>query len=915
MFRLIFLLFFIPFISTGQTLTLNGVIYGEEGEALPYATAVLLDPADSTLRFFGISNYNGEFEIKDVKQGQYLLQIAFLGFETYYKPLNVSSAMNNDLGGIVMKKRVVDLKGFEIVDEHIPIIIKPDTIEFNTAAFKTKPDAVVEDLLKKLPGIEVDRAGNIKAMGEDVREVLVDGKEFFGNDPKVATKNLPADALSKVQVFDKTSEESDFTGIDDGVRDKSLNLVLQDDKKNGAFGDVMAGYGTGNHYQANSKLYRFSDKSQIAALGMINNINQFGFSFGDYLNFSGGVGSLMDGSGMLSVGGENGFPVNFGQAVTGLTTSGAGGINLSFSKSKHKRVFFSYLMNGYKKELDEHIKTWNYTPQGEYFQDEISNETQRNNSHRANFGWRNRLDSTQNIILNTNFNYTNNSLPANSRTKSLYNDTIINTLDRRSENTSDNLFARLKATYQNKINSKKTVLKISGNGSLSKSTEKLDFVNNTEYYFPPSVLMENQYQNDKEWQQKYFLSTSVTQKLWKKIYIEPMIKGGQTFSKLERKQGLPAPSETIFDSLSPNFSQDHNWMKPEIAFSRNTKKVKLSFSVGLQYGNIQNSLNSDNLFSKNYTAILPRFSWEYDYKTGKRISFQYFSNVNTPTLRQSLDVVDNINPLIMIYGNRELKPEHSNSVHINWMYFDQFSFTSLFASISGNYTKDKINWSRDINPQLVQKIKTVNVKDDYDLSASIDYSTPIRKLGIKIRANLRESYNRGRSIINKVENINTRISHKLSLSFDNRKKEKWDLVTGAKAELSNSQYSVQDAMNNRYFDLSWFADIRYNPNESWNFEVSADITNYSSENFDDPMTVPLIGAEITYYFLKNKRGALVLQGYDLLNKNTGIFRSSDINYQMERKTNIIGRYVMLSFKYRLNKFAKKDSITIDMDHR
>ena len=156
----------------------------------------------------------------------------------------------------------------------------------------------LEDLLRKLPGLEVDRSGNIKAMGEDVKNVLVDGKEFFGNDPKVATRNLPADAINKVQLFDKKTDESQFTGIDDGERNQTLNLVLDEGKKAGVFGDVVAGAGTGSHVEAGAKIYRFTDKIQFAGLGMFNNINQFGFSLGDYINFSGGISALSSGSGI-----------------------------------------------------------------------------------------------------------------------------------------------------------------------------------------------------------------------------------------------------------------------------------------------------------------------------------------------------------------------------------------------------------------------------------------------------------------------------------------------------------------------------------------------------------------------------------------------------------------------------------------
>jgi len=199
-----------------QQNSLKGNVMDDKGQPLPYVTAALLHPNDSTLAFFGISNADGNFEIKGLSAGNYLLQLAYIGFKTKFLSLQFPFQNTNDLGTIVMESSPVNLNGVEVKAERIPLQLNGDTIEYNAGAYKTQPDATAEDLLKKLPGVEVDQSGNIKAQGEAVNQVLVDGKEFFSDDPKVATKNLPADAINKVQVFDKKSDEADFTGIDDG---------------------------------------------------------------------------------------------------------------------------------------------------------------------------------------------------------------------------------------------------------------------------------------------------------------------------------------------------------------------------------------------------------------------------------------------------------------------------------------------------------------------------------------------------------------------------------------------------------------------------------------------------------------------------------------------------------------------------
>lgn len=882
-----------------------GDIFGEDGKPLVFSTAVLLNPVDSTMEFYAVTNGQGHFEIKNIKKGKYLMQIAFLGFQTIYKELSVPLKKGNNLGAFVMKTTDVNLKEINVSGDYVPIRIKKDTIEFNANAFKTKPDAVVEDLLKKLPGIKVDRAGNIKAMGEDVTKLLVDGKEFFGNDPKVATKNLPANAIDKVQLYNKKSDESEFTGIDDGTRDKTINLVLKDDKKNALFGDITAGYGTDNHYKASAKAYRFTNKNQFAALGMINNINQFGFSFGDYLNFSGGISAMMHGggSGQIRIISDDSFPINFGQPVTGLTASAAGGFNFSHSNGPNNRVFLSYLANGSDKILYRFTNTKNFTEIGAYLQVDTLEEMYKDMAHRLNFGLRKRIDSTGNIILNGGLAFTMSNTNSYKLSYRSVNDSPINTLDYKSINDLDKISGNISGSYMKKINRNRTVLKLAADVFLSNKLSKTQF-DNTVWYSETGVEEhDDQYQNNQTDNINYSAVASLTQKLSKLLYLEPAIRIGNTIESIDRTQGLLMQNNEIIDSLSPDFKKSYQWLRPGISLKRNTEKTQFSLGLQMELGQLSTSLWDKNIIESTYWYVTPRLSYEYQYKPGRRINLSYNSRVNTPTANQLLPVVNNMNPLSLYYGNPELKPEYSHNLRIHWWVFDLFSFTSLLTSLSGNYTIDKINWTSVINSDLEQSSTLVNVDNDYELRGSIDFSTPIRKLGVKINLDFEESWNRGISFINGVENETTNLSHRISFNVENRKKKKWDLISGAGINLQNSWYSVQESLNKQYFDISWFAEIRYNPNDHWNFELSADVTNYTDLDFAESIKVPLMGAEVSYLFLKNKRAVFSINGFDLLNQNTGIERLSELNYLRVIQSNTIGRYVMFSFKYRLNKFG------------
>jgi hypothetical protein len=914
---LILILSGISFLAAAQTYPLTGDVLNEKGEPMVYSTVVLLNPTDSTMAFFGIANQQGHFDIKNIKKGDYLLQTALLGYQTFSKQISIPFD-GNSVGSIILKLKPVNLNEVKVVGENIPMWIKKDTVEFNAKAFKTNPDDVAEDLLKKLPGIEVDRSGNIKAMGEDVNKLYVDGKEFFGNDPKVATRNVPADALDKVQVYDRRSEQSEFTGIDDGSRNKTINLQLKEDKKNGLFGDLMAGGGTGEHYQSGAKAYRFTDKVQMAALGMLNNVNQMGFSFNDYLNFNGGIGSMggHGGSMRISITSDNSFPIDFGQPISGLMTSGAGGANFSYSSTPNDRIFISYLGNGSKNKIEQTTTSRNYTGNSSFLQEDNLNEINKNEAHRINFGWRNRIDSTGNLVLDGNLSLTYGDTNSNLFTNSQRNQLPVNELTSETSDKADGFSGNASGSYILKLNEGKTMLKTEASGAWAKNLNKTRFENLTRYFETNQNISVNQYQDNQSGNYNFSGEVSLTQKLSKNIYFEPEFRIGNTVESLERTQGLFDPLPVAIDSLSPDFEKRYFWMRPTLGFRRVTEKSTLALTLQAESGKLGTSLAGQPSADKNFFYFTPSVSYELEYSTGRRIVTYYSSEINTPTSSQLLPVVNNINSLSLLYGNPNLKPEYSHRFNAHWILYDQFSFTSFFVSLNTSYTKDKINWSRTITQNLGFINRLINVDHDWRASANFDFSTPIRSLGIKINLSGEENWNKGLNLINEIENEYTTLSHRISLSADNRKKDKWDINSGVTATLTNSWYSIQESLNDRYINVSWFAELRWTPSEKWNFEATADITNYSAKSFDKSIKIPLLGAQISHHFLKNNRATLTLRGFDLLDKNTIVNRFGELNYLREIRSNSIGRYVMLSFTYRLNKFGENSGgIDIKMKKR
>ena len=903
-------------IIQGQTFQMRGEILDEKAVPLSSVTVVLLNPSDSTMIYFAVTGNNGQFEIRNIRKGNYLLQISLITYKTIYRNLTFPSSIGEDIGTVIMIPRPVGLNEVEVTGERIPIKIRKDTIEYDAKAFRVKPDAVAEDLIKKLPGIEVDRAGNIKAMGENVKNVTVDGKEFFGNDPKVATRNLPADAINKVQLFDKKTDESRFTGIDDGERNETLNLVLDDNKKTGVFGDVNAGGGTGNHAEAGARIYRFSNKVQLAGLGMFNNINQFGFSVGDFINFSGGMQALTSGGGLTLHSDDSSFPVNFGQPVYGSGSNGAAGLNFSFSKSENNRFFVSYLGSGSNRNLPESSTSRYFQPEGSFIVNEQQNQTRRDSTHRLNFGWRKMVSEKQNIILNGRVSYNNASNPVSSLSGSFINDLQVNSLARTTREIKSGLSGDADISYLLKINEGKSILKLSARGGYSGSNSDARFLDTTIYLNPYLLSVNNQYFRLHSVNENLLAVISFTQKISKHSYLDLSLSTSYTSEDINRKQGDLLEANITIDSLSPSFNKTGNYFQPGLTWKYATSRSLISLAVSGYSGNYRTILNDIDSKVIRYLYLSPRASWEFNYRSGRRLMIDYLSAMNIPSAAQMLPVVDNINPLSLFYGNRALRPEFYHNMRITWWLFDQFSFTTLLATLNTKYTLDKINYSSLVDDNLRQVLSTVNVKDDWNTNADIDFSTPFRPLGIKIDIALSEDFNRGRNIINSAENINTNMIHKLSITLENRKKTRWDIETGSTLTMTDSRFSIQKSLNNFYRDISWFSEVRYTPGVRFSFMASADITNYSGESFNKAQVIPLLGAEVSYYFLKNKRGVLTLKSVDLLNRNTGIERESQLNYLVERRSVIIGRYVMLSFKYRLNKLGdNKNGVDIQVKRR
>jgi len=851
---------------------LTGTVSNEQGEALGYATVAMLNPTDSILNYFGVTDNKGTFRIRNIKEGDYLLQYSFVGMETLYKNISIPAPEGEDLGTQAMAPNA--LEEVSIIEDYIPITFKSDTVEFNPNAYNTKSHAVVEDLLKKMPGIEVDEAGNMKALGEDVVNVRVDGKEFFGKDPKVATKNLPADAIKKVQVYDKKSDESEFTGVDDGVRERTINLMLNEDHKKGYFGNVETGIGTDTRYSADGKIYRFSEKLQSALLGMANNINEFGYT------------------------GNHGK--EWGASVEGENQSMAGGLNLSYNAEGSNRYFLSYLASTNKKELEEKRTTENYLPEGTYYQQSMVNEEERTTPHKLNLGVRHKFNEQHNLILDGNLSISSNKLSSEGRTNTGIEDALINTLNNTTTTESSVIDAEAKGSYIFKFNEGRTQFKTTFTGFYHQDNSLLNWRDTISLYNPDSMDLFIQYRDEYSDRARLVVSPGVVQRIKQFWYLNAGVELGTQTAYLNRQQAFESEGSVPVDTLYPPFGTQHIWVGPSLSLKRNSNKSQVEFILKGTANQFDKLMDGNSLDKPTYYYFQPGFNYEYKYRTGRRINVRYSTSVNMPSVNQLYPVLNTLNLLSIYQGNLGLDPEYSHNLSASWWYFDQFSFTSLFARLGAGFVKDKIGWSQITNDQLITLVRPVNTPDLRSAYSYISFSTPIRALGMKVSLTSYENWSKGLSIINGDNNTQSNFLHSISLRFENRKKEKWDAALGGNVSITDARYSIS-SMNTVYYNTSMNTNIRFTPSDKWSFGTKASVVNYNSKSFDEAVSIPLLTASISYYFLKGERASLTLRGYDLLNKQVGFDRISQTNYLMQREWNTIGRYVMLEFYLRIGR--------------
>ncbi|MFN0293766.1 outer membrane beta-barrel protein [Pedobacter helvus] len=875
--------------------TVSGkVLNQKDKQPIDYASiAIKKLSADSAVVGATSTSANGTFSVNNIAAGKYRLYVVYLGLKTINKDFELTAAKPSiNFGELLMEDTGVTLQGVEIKGETPPVVVKKDTLEINASTLKVKENSVVEDLLKKVPGVDVAKDGTVTTQGETIKRVRVDGKDFMGNDPLLATRNLPADMVDKIQIIDDMSEQSKFSGVDDGNREKILNIVTKNGIKNkGYIGNATAGYGTDERHDVNINLNRFDGSQRITLLGQFNNVNK--------QNFGGGVGGGGGGRGQMFGGGGT---------QQGITTTSAAGIDFADTFDDGMQFNGSYFFNKTSLFNTNTSSTQRFLSDNRTTTSlENSESTTERLNHRLNFMIDTKLDSATSIRIQPNISYTDNS--ANSFSSYDRMNTAGNAVG------TQNLITGSKApSISNNLLLRRKFLRRGRTLSLNVNTN----INDSEadnFNKNPETLDGLPNRNLDQLTNNNVNSFSNTARL---VYTEPLSKTLSLEFNLQNAYMHDNRQRLVYDFNNgtqqydvvnidySNEFENTTWTNA-LGFSLNKNEKKYNWNVGVA-GQLTNRAN-DNLttgflFKQDFFNITPSAQFRYNFSNSKRLNIRYDGRTNQPGIDQIQPVRDNTNTQTVPLGNPNLKPSFSNNLRIFYNNFDFASYRTLFLGAFITQTfNDFGNAQREITEagDDLGKIENgyVNVKGNYSANLFGSLGLPIikgNKLNLQIDGGL--SASQGTNVTEGLENVTKSIGirngYKLVSNMD-----KLDLIAGVSGRWDHSNYTIGQTTN--FYTLSPNIDISYM--FPGNIRLQTDVT-YNSLTGRGPANADYtqVNAYISRQFFKNK-GTFKLSVNDLFNENTGVIRNASANAIVDQNFNVLKRYFMFSFTYSLSTIA------------
>jgi Outer membrane protein beta-barrel family/Carboxypeptidase regulatory-like domain len=919
---ILFLVLFYSVNAYAQPISVSGAVEDTlNKKGIQNAVVALLSAKDSVLYKFARTDVNGKYSIKNLKPGEYLLMATHPYFADVIFNLGLKD-VETAIPGIALTSKSKLLEEV-IVKTGSPIKIKGDTTVYTADSFKVRAGANVEELLRKLPGITVDKDGKITAMGEQVKKVLVDGEEFFGDDPGIATKNLRADIVKEVEVFDKKSDQAAFTGIDDGVKDKTINLKLKDNAKKGYFGKAEAGTDFKNYYNNSIMANAFKGKRKLAAYGIMSNTGKTNLDWDDQNNYGGGMGDNMvmqDNGDVYFMGG--GGEDNYYGGRGGIPQNWNGGFHYSnkFNNGKHS------LNSGYKitkvnSPSGERNFATNFTGDSSYNSNSVADGFSTKIKHSLNLSFETNIDSSNSLKFTARGNFNNTRTSSNYSLTSISDKALlINTINRQTSGTTDNSAFNTSLLWKHKF--KKLARTITVNVAYNISGTKSDsYLNSRNEYYKGGVLnyndttdLENVRDNNTS-----SLSTNIT-------YTEPLAKDlflsfNYAFTHTNNVNERTSYSKDLnnkynvrIDSLTNSYLFKQVNHKPGISFRMVKKKYNYSIGVAVSNTSFKQDNRTQNLLRKySFTNFFPSASVYKKLSGNGGIRFNYNGSSKAPTLDQLQPIVDNTDQVNQYIGNPDLKQSFTHNVNVNYNFYNVLQEKGMWVGIYGNVVQNAFVNERTLDDVAKSKSRTVNANGNYYLNLYSNYNFKIKKPNIRISFGPSVNVSRNISFLKTAplyvtqKSINTNSSYGLRFGLSKEKEKKYDISFNSEITRVNSKSSINNGALANYWQGSLSTDIEITLPFKFRFETDLSYkTKQKDPRFPAKNTFTLWNASLTRNLLKDKLEAGISVN-DILNENRGYDRSFSDNRYSETYYNTLKRFWMLTLTWNFSKNGKPTS--------
>lgn len=908
--------------SFAQGYSITGkILDNKDNTSLINVSITITSTADSSHPLGTITDLDGNFMLEDVSPGKYNFRAAYVGYQTIIRTIIVAGS-NLNVGTILMKGDNNTLKNVVVTGTQIRAQQLGDTTQFNADAYKTNPDATAEDLVTKMPGVTSDNSG-VKVNGEAVQQVYVDGKPFFGTDPTLALKNLPSEVIDKIQVFDKLSDQAQFTGFDDGQTQKTINIITKKNKSNGQFGKIYAGYGTDNRYLAGGNINFFNGDQRISLIGLANNVNQQNFSSEDILGVTGGStrgGRGRGGSRGAFGGGGNNFFV--GQQG-GITKTNSIGLNYTDDWGKKIKVTGSYFFNNTDNTNNTDL-TRNYftTSDSNLIYHEHDYSESKNWNHRFNLRFEYQIDSNNKLTIVPSLSFQNNDATSTLSGNDSEAQALTTLTNNKTTANNTGYSFNNNILYQHKFRKKGRTLSLNVGTGINEKSGDGSYYSSTQYFLSDTnSLLDQQYTL---YNNSYNLSSSL-------VYTEPLghvaqlmveYKPSYTKSKSDKETSDKDPftqQYTDFDtSLSNKYENTYTTQSGGLNLRIHNGGINLMAGADLQYATLHGEQTFPYTFSldKNFTNVLPHAFFNYRFGNGKNLRVMYRTNTTAPSITQLQNVVDISNPLLLNTGNPNLKQDFENTVIVRYGLTKPQSGRAFFVFLYGNYIdnyianatyiprRDSIIGNGIKMTQGSQLTVPVNLSGYWNGRGFLTYGIPANFIKSNINLNGGFTITRSPGLINNALNYSNDYAPSAGVVIGSNISEDIDFTLSYSGAYNIIQNTVQSQLNSNYY--SHTAAFRIN----WIFwkgvVLNTDITHtfYSTlTNNSGNESYFLWNAYLGYKFLKDKSLEARISAYDILNQNKSISRTVTDAYIENSTTQVLKQYFMFTLTYTLRNFT------------